>query len=77
MKIIFDKESKKKKQLTFADVEDNQFFVCDDGYLNQRLNETSYSVIAEPDGSPYSGHQICEYYQPIDRIILKIAKIEF
>ncbi len=77
MKIIFEKEENQDKQLTIADVEENQFFVCKDGYLCQKITDSRYNTIAKSNGQLYSGYFSCEAHYPIKRILPKITKIEF
>ena len=75
MKIIFE-EDDQEKQLTIADVETNQFFVCECGYLCQKMSDSRYATIADDDGL-----LSCEIFDcrqmKILRILPKIAKIEF
>lgn len=77
MKIIFEKEENQDKQLTIADVEENQFFVCGDGYLCQKLDNHRYTTIAKSNGQLYSGYFSIMNHDRIKRILPKIAKIEF
>jgi hypothetical protein len=77
MKIIFEKEDDQEKQLTIADVETNQFFVCSDGYLCQKLDSHRYTTIAKSDGQLYSGYFSGDAHDRIKRILPKITKIEF
>ena len=76
MKFIYEIEPK-KKQLTFADVAENQFFVCDEGYLCQKVDSEFACTIADPDGDPSCNYITVEDDHPITRILPKIAKIEF
>jgi hypothetical protein len=77
MKIIFEKKENQEKQLTIADVEENQFFVCSDGYLCQKLGSYGYTTIANSNGQLYSGYFSCDAHDRIKRILPKITKIEF
>jgi hypothetical protein len=77
MKIIFEKEENQEKQLTIADVEENQFFVRSDGYLCQKLGSYCYTTIAKSNGQLYSGYFSIMKHDRIKRILPKIAKIEF
>ncbi len=75
-KITTEKET--KKQLTFADVEEDQFFVNRFGFLCQKTKYDTYSSIANECGEPYS----CTYGNvkndtKIQRIFPKVIKIEF
>lgn len=76
MNFIYENEA--AKTLTFRDVKDNQFFVDNDGYLCQKANHNSFTVIAKPDGTPYSTW--IDYTAPnreIQKIIPAVRKIEF
>jgi hypothetical protein len=77
MKIIFEKEENQEKQLTLADVDHNQFFVCGDGYLCQKITDSRYTTIAKSNGQLYSDIFSCDAHYRIKRILPKIAKIEF
>lgn len=77
MKIIFEKEENQERHLTIADVVYNQFFVCRDNYLCQKITDSCYTTIAKSNGQLYSGYFSCEAHYPIKRILPKIAKIEF
>jgi hypothetical protein len=65
--------------LTFADVEEDQFFVTSHGYLAQKITSTSYNLIATPHGQPYAAHIYrCDPCAKIQRLMLpKVIKIEF
>lgn len=77
MKIIYETDPA-PKTLTFADVEENQFFVDDAGRLCQKITNSVYSAIANSCGEPYGDHYSNVRPQmEISRIIPKIAKIEF
>jgi len=77
MKIIFEKQNKKEKQLTIADVEDDQFFVCSVGYLCQKISNSSYTSITDENGLLNCESFDCNKDYEIKRILPKIAKIEF
>jgi hypothetical protein len=66
------------KELTFNDVEEDQFFVDIDGRLCQKGGETFFCMITEPDGTPCL---ICynNAYDdmPIERVLPLVDKIEF
>ncbi len=78
MKFILETPAEEKR-LTFEDVEINQFFVCDDGFLCQKVDEWSFNYIAEPPyGAPYA--DCCNSCDPnfiVKRILPKVLKIEF
>ncbi len=78
MKFILETPAEEKR-LTFEDVEINQFFVCDDGFLCQKVDEWSFNYIAEPPyGAPYADHMNgCDPNFVIERILPKVVKIEF
>lgn len=76
MKFIFEQDE--TKQLTFGDVQDNQFFVDADGYLCQKICSDGYNIIADNTGTPYaasSDHASKD--DKIKRILPKVTKIEF
>ena len=77
MKIIFEKKENQDKQLTHADVEENQFFVCECGYLCQKMSNSRYATIADDDGLLSCEIYDCNQDYKITRILPKIAKIEF
>jgi hypothetical protein len=64
--------------LTFGDVEEDQFFVDEDGWLCQKAAEDAYTAIANADGEP-----TCTFFDGIDsdllikRILPKVTKINF
>jgi hypothetical protein len=64
--------------LTFGDVEEDQFFVDEDGWLCQKDVEDAYTAIANADGEP-----TCTFFDGIDsdrlikRILPKVTKINF
>lgn len=76
MKFIY--VEKAEKAPTFGDVQTDQFFVDRDGYLCQKSGAQSLTVVAKPDGTPYSTW--LEKISPtreIKRIIPLVEKIEF
>jgi hypothetical protein len=77
MKIIF-KQTEELKKLTFADVQQNQFFVDSDGDLCQKYVEDSYFVIASNAGTPSAMYIECvDKSKPIRRILPIVEMIEF
>ncbi len=76
MKFIYEKQEE-KKTLTLNDVEDNQFFVCADGYLCQKIGSESYITIADEEGCPCSGYYRNNTDTPIARLLPIVRKIEF
>jgi hypothetical protein len=74
----FITEPEEKKELTFADVKLNQFFVDGHGYLCQKTTQSRYNYIATPDGEPYS-HYASSILSSmrILRICPIVKKIEF
>lgn len=76
MKFIYEKQEK-KEELTLSDVEENQFFVCVDGYLCQKVYEYAYNTIADDDGGPSCSYLTCEADMPIKRLLPIVEKIEF
>lgn len=74
------KSGRSSKKLTFSEVEEDQFFVDQDGRLCQKGGETFYCMIAESDGTPYLTHYCDEDGFDdmfIDRILPRVDKIEF
>lgn len=72
------KTSGASKQLTFSDVEEDQFFVDQDGRLCQKGGETFYCMITESDGTPCSIYYNGAYDDmPIERVLPRVDKIEF
>ena len=71
------------EKLTFQDVEEDQFFVDEDGRLCQKGGETFYCMIAESDGTPCLVYYCDEdgfsdmSDMFIDRILPHVDKIEF
>ena len=77
MKFIYAEKTKEKIP-TFGDVKTNQFFVDCDGYLCQKTSGSSFSVVADPGGTPYSTHLTNIFStREIERIIPLVQKIEF
>lgn len=76
MKFILETPAE-EKTLTFEDVEINQFFVTIYGELCQKIGRSSYNMIAEKDGTPFAEHFGDSYGFIIERILPKVAKIEF
>lgn len=78
MKFIYVEQSKEKKP-TFGEVQTNQFFVDHDGYLCQKTELHSFTVVAKPDGTPYSNWIDRDVYssREILRIIPFVEKIVF
>ena len=71
-------ENQAVKAPTFRDVKDNQFFVDGDGYLCQKTNHNSFTVVAKPDGTPYSTWiDYTALNREIQKIIPAVRKIEF
>jgi hypothetical protein len=76
MKFIFEQDE--TKQLTFGDVQDNQFFVDADGYLCQKICSDSYNTICNGIGTPYAtSNDQASRDDKIKRILPKVTKIEF
>ena len=71
-------EEKQEKQLTLADVEEDQFFVDGDDRLCQKVSEDMYNVIADDNGEPVACETTCcGYDMPIMRVLPKVKLIEF
>lgn len=77
MKFIYEKQTK-DKQLSLRDVEINQFFVCKEGYLCQKMNYGgSFVTIADDEGNPSCSNFNCDEDMPIKRLLPIVEKIEF
>lgn len=76
MKFIYEKQEE-KKELTLNDVEDNQFFVCADGYLCQKIGGESFMTIADEEGYPSCGYFSDFASVRITRLLPRVEKIEF
>lgn len=76
MKFILETPAE-EKILTFEDVKVNQFFVTVDGELCQKINSSSYNLIAVKDGTPFADYLSNSYGFIIKRILPKVVKIEF
>lgn len=74
----FITEPEEKKEPTFADVKENQFFVNIDGYLCQKTSYNRFNYIANLHGQPYS-HSAGDILSSmrILRICPIVKKIEF
>ena len=78
MKFHFKRDSEELRQPTLEDVDINQFFINKRGELCQKTTGTSYVVIANSDGEPYSDHYgRCEASEEISTIIKEVERIEF
>jgi len=77
MKFILESPAKEKR-LTFNDVEVNQFFVTEDGELCQKIDHSSYNMVALKNGIPYADYfnRILRDFV-IERILPEDVKIEF
>jgi hypothetical protein len=76
MKFILE-ENQETKLPSLKDVEINQFFVHKDGPLCQKTTNTSFVLIADSNGQPYSEHFEEQFNLRINRILPKVVKIEF
>lgn len=76
--IKFVLSEEKQTTLVFGYVEEDQFFVDDDGDLCQKSSEDSYTTVADQDGRP-SAYTVkyVNYDHKISKILPKVAKIEF
>lgn len=70
-------EAPKKNDITFHDVEINQFFINKDKRLCQKYSYYSYNIITKPDGTPWS-ERVADAKQDeiIKKILPYIVKIE-
>lgn len=74
IKFITDKEP--GIELTFEDVEENQFFVQNE-WLYHKVNSTTANSIANSKGFPLAGFREFSPDDEINRIIPKVIKIKF
>jgi len=75
IKFITEQE---KTENQFQDVEDDQFFIDCLGYLCQKTNDVTYTIIANSYGIPYSDHRLhVKREDKIGKILPKVTKIEF
>lgn len=77
MKFILS-EPVKEKQLTFADVAVNQFFVNLDSWLCQKVSSNAYIAITNSKGEPmadYYGDEAAD--ELIERILPNVERIEY
>ena len=75
--IEFEFESRNDKTFTFADVEEDQFFINRSGYLCQKQNVCAYITIADEEGIPYCSDSNCEVDEIVQKILPKVTKIKF
>ena len=76
MKFIYETQS--PIQLTFQDVEEDQFFVDIHGCLSQKVAKNKYNCITNDSGDLCADHYIdVSINQKIERILPKVTKIEF
>ena len=75
MKFIFEHPT---ESFIFANVKTNQFFVCPDGCLWQKVSSRSANKIADGDGNPESDYDSdWSDNMTIERILPIVTKIEF
>ena len=67
----------KKQQLTYGDVERNQFFIDVDNCLCQKYTDYIYHIIASPYGVPSSMRITTTPSSPIQKILETITHIEY
>lgn len=66
------------EQFTFSDVEENQFFVNEEGCLCQKIDNGEYTFIADSEGVPWAGYmKNVEEKFPIVRLLPRVTKINF
>jgi hypothetical protein len=76
MEITFFKPHETKTP-TFGDVQDDQFFVCQSGYLCQKVSASKYNTIATPGGTPEAGSYTLGSHDTIQRVMPFVDKIAF
>jgi hypothetical protein len=78
--ILSFKTSSPSKTPTFSDVEEDQFFVDENGRLCQKGGKTFFCVIAKSDGTPcliYFRDEFGFSNMSIERVLPRVDKIEF
>lgn len=76
--IKFIEEKPTKEFPVFEDVEENQFFVYNDGCLCQKTSYDTFVTITDTTGQPYSDvEEGVSKQMRISRILPKIVKIEY
>lgn len=76
--IVRFKTSGQGTSLTLRDVEQEQFFVCSDGFLCQKSGRGEYIHVAKQNGKPFCGwEEDAGEDMAIDRILEPVDKIEF
>ena len=75
IKFITEQE---KTENQFQDVEENQFFINCFGYLCQKTNDVTYTIIADSYNMPFSDTRThAKREDKIGKILPKVTKIEF
>ena len=75
--IKFITESETGSKVTFGQVEENQMFVCDAGFLCQKVDQDWYNTIADSECEPYCDRRDAYGDKEIRKILPKVIKIEF
>lgn len=76
MKFIYKEQEEKK--ITFNDVKENQFFICHQGRLCQKVTKTSAYIIADEKGKPNADrYSSLHEYLEINLILPEVERIEF
>lgn len=76
--IRFIAKPEEPETLTFANVQINQFFICEEGYLCQKENAKKYNYLAKPNGEPFCfAKNNADENTPITKILPEVTKIEF
>ena len=75
MKFIYEK-GQENKQLTFGDVENDQLFISQGGYLCQKTDGCRYTSIANESGTLESHTWNGESVTPIQKIFTEITGIQ-
>ncbi len=76
--IEFIVSERRPPRATIAQVEVNQFFICDvNGDLCQKVDNHIYNVIARANGIPCASFQTCREDMIVRKILPKISRINF
>lgn len=81
--ISFEFEEARVSDLYFSMVEDDQFFIDEDGWLCQKVSEDAYICIADEEGIPTACYVTTKEdgnvhpNLPIIRILPRLTKVSF
>ena len=55
---VFQVDFEEKEKQTLCDIQEGQFFLNENDFLCQKINNHSYSIIADKSGFPYSKTEV-------------------